>query len=192
MLLRAALDLAHEVPRLRKPVVAAVARALFGPRLRVARFVTPRPRPEIEGLTFPLEMFEWLWYEDKDGNRIETTEEHETTCVFPENAHTMHTQFPHELRHNISLMEGGELGYGGSTWSDDVVTAMVRSGDWTAQDAIMVYAQSCERCMNVIAHHYGCGDGYPFGSDAYWETNTCCQMCLPIAGDPHPNPNERY
>lgn len=191
MLLRVALLLANETPALRKPVVAAVLRAM-GQNVRTARFVQLRPRPEIEGLVFPDTMFDWLWYEDEDGNRIPTTEEHETTGEMPENAHTMHTRFPNELRESLYLLGegGGDLGSMSSTWSDDVVTAMVRSGDWTAQDAIMVFAQACERCMNVLWHHYDGRDGYPFGSDEYWRCNTCCQMCIPIAGDPHPNPND--
>lgn len=193
-LFSAAIGLAQRCPPLRKPIVAAAARALFGPSVRIARFTNPRPRPEITGLLFTEETFEWLWYEDTDGNRIPTTEEQDNSGEFPSNAHTQHSQFC-DLRHGIVMMEvegGGEIGSGSSTWSDDVVTAMVRSGDWTAQDAIMVYAQGCERCINVLWHHYDGSDGYPFGSEEYWRTNTCCSMCIPLAGDPHPNPNPEY
>ena len=67
----------------------------------------------------------------------------------------------------------GESGY-----PDDLVTAMVRSGDWDAGDAIMTAGQSCERCMNVLCHHYlGPDEGYPYESEEYWGARTRCKMC---------------
>ncbi len=158
--------------------------------VRCAYSAESKPRPDIKGLKFPDKMFDWLWYEDKDFNRIPMPEGDMPET--PEGAETQHSKFPNYLHHTVLLLlEDGtskELLTGQSSWPDDLVTEMVRSGDWNAEGAIQVAAQSCERCLNVLLHHYDTGDhGYAFGSDDYWECNTCCDMCLPIAGDPHPN-----
>ena len=142
-------------------------------------------------MVFPEPVFTILWDEDEDGNRL-PYDLQDGSPEGPAGAHTQHSQFPHELNHSILLLtdDGSEeVGRGGSTWPDDVVTAMVRSGDWTAADAILVAGQACGRCLNVLAHHYqGPDEGFPFGSEEYWKTNTCCKMCIPVAGDPHPTP----
>lgn len=179
------------------PVIGSPEAWKRAPRItRLARFVSDNPRPKIHGVVFPTKMFEYLWWEDKKGNRLETPPEAHEGYAQPAGAHTMHTKFPNMLREDILLLNkdgsSTNLGYGESSWSDDVVTAMIRSNEWTAEDALMVYAQACSRCMNVLANHYlGDGEGFKFGSDEYWNTNTCCEMCLPVAGDPHPTPVKR-
>ena len=61
---------------------------------------------------------------------------------------------------------------------DDVIVAMVNSGDYTLKEAIMVYAKSCERCMNVLAHKYLNGtDGYEEYSEEWKSCNTICDFC---------------
>jgi hypothetical protein len=59
-----------------------------------------------------------------------------------------------------------------SGWDSNVVTAMVRSGDYTAKEAALIAATSCERCWNVLLHYYNEDNpaeepdpGYPIGSD---------------------------
>lgn len=60
----------------------------------------------------------------------------------------------------------------------DVIVAMVNSGDYTLLEAIYIWCTSCERCMNVLTYKYLNGqDGYPEGSDAYNKCNTCCDYC---------------
>ena len=50
----------------------------------------------------------------------------------------------------------------GSKWSQDCIVAMVNSGDFTLEQAIWVYANSCERCMNSLLYTYLDGqEGYP-------------------------------
>ncbi len=159
----------------------------FAPNVyRIARD-DERPRPSIEGLSFPTGMFATLWYEDADGNRV--GEFYPGDYAEPgDGTHTQHSQFPNELRHGILVLNedgtSSSLGAGMSSWSSDLVTAMVRSGDWDVADAIMVAGQSCERCGNVLRHHYGL-DGYPFASEKYWQAGTCCEMCRDLVGDPH-------
>ena len=47
-----------------------------------------------------------------------------------------------------------DLGSVYQTWSNDLVTAMVRSGDFDAHDAIVVVTQCCERCLNILGAKY--------------------------------------
>ena len=60
----------------------------------------------------------------------------------------------------------------------DCIVAMVNSGDFTLEQAIWVYANSCERCMNVLLHKYLNGaDGYPEYSEEWKKCNTFCDFC---------------
>ena len=61
---------------------------------------------------------------------------------------------------------------------DDCIVAMVNSGDFTLEQAVWVYANSCERCMNVLAYKYLDGkDGYPEYSVEWKKCNTVCEFC---------------
>lgn len=66
-----------------------------------------------------------------------------------------------------------------STWNDEnTVLAMVNSGDFTLSEAIIVYAGSCERCLNVLAYKYTNGeDGYAEYSDEWKKCGTSCKFC---------------
>ena len=65
--------------------------------------------------------------------------------------------------------------YGGG---QDCIVAMVNSGDFTLEQAIWVYANSCERCMNALAYKYLDGkDGYPEYSEEWKKCNTVCDFC---------------
>lgn len=80
-----------------------------------------------------------------------------------------------------------------STWSPDLVLAMVRpSEDELAvavqrhgeeprllgmDDAILMAATSCERCLNALLWRYGCNDGYPPYSEQWNKSNTRCGIC---------------
>lgn len=62
--------------------------------------------------------------------------------------------------------------------NQDVVMAMVNSGDYTLQEALVVYSTACERCMNVLAYKYLNGaDGYEEYSDEWKKCNTECDFC---------------
>lgn len=163
------------------PVLVARPRSWWlreAPHLyRLAR-AHERPRPEIEGMRFDPQMFSVLWYEDDDGNRID--DDLPEDAGVPEGARYQLSQFPNVLHDSmLQLNDDGtssEILRGSRGFPDDVVTAMVRSDEWDVSDAIMVAAQSCERCLNVLAHAYGL-EGYAYGSEPYWQAGTRCRMC---------------
>jgi DNA topoisomerase I len=86
-----------------------------------------------------------------------------------------------------------EVMVGTSTWSDDLVLAMVRpSPEELAKaverfgqeprllgmdDAILMAATSCERCLNGMLWRYGLDDGYPPYSPEWDKCRTSCLMC---------------
>jgi hypothetical protein len=72
-----------------------------------------------------------------------------------------------------------------SSWSSDAVLAIANSGDYSLGDAIIIYATSCERCMNVLCHTYKVPsykdknviDGYAEGSEEWLKCGTSCRFC---------------
>lgn len=71
------------------------------------------------------------------------------------------------------------LGTFNTTFNDgELIMAMVNSGDYTLGEAIYVYANSCERCLNVLTYKYLDGkDGYPEYSEKWKKCNTVCDWC---------------
>lgn len=62
--------------------------------------------------------------------------------------------------------------------NQDVIMAMVNSGDYTLQEALVVFSTACERCMNVLTYKYLNGaDGYEEYSDEWKKCNTECDFC---------------
>lgn len=62
--------------------------------------------------------------------------------------------------------------------NQDVVLAMANSGDYTLAEALTVFANSCERCMNVLTYKYLDGkDGYAEYSEEWKKCNTVCDFC---------------
>lgn len=60
----------------------------------------------------------------------------------------------------------------------DCIVAMVNSGDFTLEQAIWVYANACERCMNALCFKYLDGkEGYPEFSEKWKNCNTICDFC---------------
>lgn len=60
----------------------------------------------------------------------------------------------------------------------DVIMAMVNSGNYGLQDAILIWAKSCERCMNVLARKYlGAEEGYEEYSADWFICGTSCKFC---------------
>lgn len=66
-----------------------------------------------------------------------------------------------------------------TTFNDgELIVAMVNSGDYTLEEAIYVYTNSCERCSNVLAYKYLNGnDGYPEYSNKWKNCHTSCKFC---------------
>lgn len=74
----------------------------------------------------------------------------------------------------------GHTTYGGK-WAQDCIVAMVNSGDYSLDQAIWVFASSCERCMNALLYKYLDGsDGYPEFSAEWKRANTVCDFCRDI------------
>lgn len=63
----------------------------------------------------------------------------------------------------------------------DCIIAMVNSGDYTLEQAVYIWVNSCERCMNVLENKY-LGDeyGYPEYSDKWKKYNTKCDFCKEV------------
>lgn len=62
--------------------------------------------------------------------------------------------------------------------NETIILAMVNSGDYTLSEALVVWANACERCMNVLAYKYTNGeDGYPEFSDEWNKCGTVCDFC---------------
>lgn len=62
--------------------------------------------------------------------------------------------------------------------NQDIIMAMVNSGDYSLNEALAVYSSACERCANVLAFKYLNGaDGYEEYSDEWKKCNTECQFC---------------
>lgn len=67
---------------------------------------------------------------------------------------------------------------GGSTYPNDLTTAMVRSNQFDVHRATLICAMSCERCLNVLYHEYmGDGHGYAEGSEEWNKCGTSCEFC---------------
>ena len=66
----------------------------------------------------------------------------------------------------------------GAKFAQNCIVAMVNSGDFTLEEAIYVFNNSCERCMNVLLHKYLNGEeGYPEYSEEWHKCNTVCEWC---------------
>lgn len=64
-----------------------------------------------------------------------------------------------------------------SSWSDKLVLAMANSGKYKVSEAILIAAQACERCLNVLLYQY-CGDaGYAEESEQWQACRTQCLFC---------------
>ena len=133
-----------------------------------------------------------LWYEDEDGNFGGEPDwvgdvggQHEELA---KRARYQVSRFPLELATTyLRLNDDGsstEIGRGTSSFSEKLVVAVVRSGDYGLADAILIGAESCERCMNALLHKYqDHGDyedkGYPEDSEEYRGSRTRCAFCDP-------------
>ena len=123
-----------------------------------------------------------IWFEDNDGN-IKTFDyvpsKEEIAGM------TRHVILPLEITEHISFIkedgtEGEEYNINCHIGSgnEDVIIAMVNSGDYTLSEALMLWSKCCERCMNVLAYKYLNGkDGYKEYSEEWLKCPTVCQFC---------------
>ena len=129
-----------------------------------------------------------LWYEDADGNRIPWDD---NRVDAPENAITAHVCFPLEVREEIYALHeyDGVRTYRGSDHimtgtthigrgNENVIIALVNSGDFTLSEALAWWASACERCTNAVIWKYTNGeDGYPEYGEEWKKANTVCEFC---------------
>lgn len=121
-----------------------------------------------------------LWYENDKGEKY-IPKQMETPDDIPIDKYPYQvSQFPTQL--NTSYLKcyddrSEEIAEGHSSWPEDLVMAMANSGDYTLSESILIAAQSCERCMNALAHKYGLDWGYPEGSEEWQKCGTSCQFC---------------
>ena len=66
---------------------------------------------------------------------------------------------------------------GSSSYPQDLVLAMANSNDWDLSEAIIIAANSCERCMNALAEKYGLKWGYKEFGEEWQKCNTSCEFC---------------
>jgi len=138
--------------------------------------------------------FETLWYEDRDGNYIPNPNE---DLGAPKGAEVQVSRFPFQLTTNyLALDEDGgshSIAVANSTYSPDFMLSMVRPTfferakqllwyAWPARTyepkmAVFLAAETCERCMNSLAHRHGLSWGYREGSDAWHLSGTTCDRC---------------
>lgn len=123
-----------------------------------------------------------LWYEDAEGNYLDVAmyDEKGTPNPHPPEAKYMVSRFPNVLRTTyLELTDAGskEVFSGESSFSDDLVLALVESGNFTLDEAIIFAAEACERCTNSAANDYGLDWGYPEGSEDWEASKTSCDFC---------------
>lgn len=146
-----------------------------------------------------------VWWEDAQGNvfeddRLPIEEEKEKYPYY-------HTEFPCTLSHDMAEYDYHPKGMQkllinlpiigkriknkiGKTFKhlitfnttytsgSDCIVAMVSSGDYTLEQAIWIYANACERCMNALCYKYLNGkEGYPEYSEEWQKCNTVCGFC---------------
>ncbi len=70
-----------------------------------------------------------------------------------------------------------DLMSGEMSFPEDLVIAIVKSGDYDLGDAIIISATCCERCMNSLADQYGLDWGYPEYGEEWEEYGTNCEFC---------------
>ena len=131
-----------------------------------------------------------IWYEGKNGEYIPYDG---ANFDPPKDAYTYHASFPLEVSEKIYIVrdENGKivdkpfnerhLMTGTSSigrCTCDVILAMANSGDYTLPEAIAVYSNACERCMNVLTYKYLNGKrGYPEYSEQWERCGTVCDFC---------------
>jgi len=125
-----------------------------------------------------------LWYENEDGEKyfpdLEKFEGLPDDNV-PEGYTYQYSRFPSELTTTVLQINpdhtSTEIMQGHATWPEDLVLAMVDSGDFTLSEAIIIASESCSRCLNALSYEYGLDDGYPEGSEEWKKSGTECDFC---------------
>ena len=141
-----------------------------------------------------------FWFEDENGNEVEKDDPN--ACIyrhcFPLELHDQIDEYCYHPKNPIVkflcrksrkfyrwISKGKEKTFrtildGTTTYGSgqDCIVAMVNSGDFTLEQAIWVYSNACERCMNVLLYKYLNGsEGYEEYSEEWKKCNTVCDFC---------------
>lgn len=141
-----------------------------------------------------------FWFEDENGNEVE--KDNPNACIyrrcFPLELHETSDEFCYHPKNPIVkilcrkskkfyrwISKGKEKSFRTildctTTYGSgqDCIVAMVNSGDFTLEQAIWVYANACERCMNALCYKYLDGkEGYEEYSEEWKKCNTVCDFC---------------
>lgn len=126
-----------------------------------------------------------LWYEDMDGNVIETNKT-DWTPPMVDGPHIQVSRFPFQLTTSYLKIDDTantrckEIMRANETWNQGLVLNIANAGEYTLNEAIIIAASSCERCLNVLIHKYGGykdDPGYAEGSEDWHKCGTSCQFC---------------
>ena len=141
-----------------------------------------------------------FWFEDENGNEVEKDDPN--ACIYRHcfllELHDQIDEYCYHPKNPIVkflcricrkfyrwISKGKEKTFrtildGTTTYGSgqDCIVAMVNSGDFTLEQAIWVYANACERCMNALCYKYLDGkEGYEEYSEEWKKCNTVCDFC---------------
>lgn len=130
---------------------------------------------------------ECLWVETKDGERAPVSCV-DGSCPPPETHPYAFSRFPCEVTTTMHVRRSDgaygtddRIASGASSYPEDLALALANGSNGQRQfrlsHAIIIASQTCERCMNALAHQYGLTWGYPEGSESWIKSNTKCDMC---------------
>lgn len=135
----------------------------------------------IKALDIAKDMLLTLWYENEEGDKFVPDFEEGMPDDVPKEYTYQVSQFPTQLTTNyLRILDDGtseEVAVGYSDWPEDLVLAMVESGDFSLSAAILIGSQCCDRCLNALCYEYGLDDGYQEGSEEWERANTECEFC---------------
>ena len=148
----------------------------------------------MSGNTVPI-----LWYENEAGEKWYPPADHDDPGAHPDGFCYMRFRNPLEVYDEIHTPEGGRMRRC-STYSGPLALALSRPSwremliatlryGWPGprmplDAAILLAAESCERCMNALVHRVGLSNGYRKGSASWQRSRTECEYCrVTPAGD---------
>lgn len=145
----------------------------------VCNLDVPGNTPQIETLNTIARGMDWpqLWYENKDGEKWIPDFDNGMPEP-PEGFKYQVSSFACQLEETYLAIEDGnskEIANGHSGYWKEVVEAMVRAG-FPLDQSILIQANACARCVNVLAWEFGVG-GYALYSINWHKCGTTCRIC---------------
>jgi hypothetical protein len=131
-----------------------------------------------------------MWYEDEQGNKLPYMY-YGVPPIDYENFDRArwkytHTRFGNEIHHKIFEGDSSKplitFTNAFASCTADLAIAIHQVEGLHLSEALVIAATSCERCLNVLLHHYQCSDdkGYSKESEQAQKVNTHCELCAVI------------